>query len=182
MTSKHTANKFSDAISLRKGKSLYEELIKKYGIEGETFSDQMMALGKHILSHDGVGNSEIECPYGTEHGDHILCAKHFEQKARIHKLPRAFCRQCWERQQREKVESRTTEVQAMKAQIHRYQERVNQTIKEQKENVIICPKTDVVIPTTQCKNCDLTQQKRCQRIMRESDYQRELAKVRTLID
>ncbi len=127
-------------------------------------------------------NSEIECPYGTEQGDQIDCAKDFDEKARIHKVTRAFCRQCWERQQRKKIEHRARQVEIMKAEIHRYQERVNQTIEEQKERVIICPKTDLVIPATQCSNCDSAQQKRCERIFRDSCYQRELAKVRMLID
>ncbi len=78
------------------------------------------------------------------------------------------------------MDVRETKVQAMKAQIHYYQERVNQTIKEQND-VIICPNTNQVISKTQCNTCDPTQWKRCQMIMQESSYQGELAKIKAHI-
>lgn len=180
---KGTVNKSSDAINVRRGKALYEQMFKKYGIEGITFQDRLIALGQ-MFSNNGVEKlgTEIECHFGTKNGDHIDCAKDFDQKGRIHKVSDDFCEKCWERQQRKKVGERTQQVESMKAEIHRYQERVNQTVKEQKERIIICPKTDLVIPSDQCQNCDSQQQKRCQIVFRDSEYQREVAKVRILLD
>ena len=79
MNKKHIANKPFDYIRIRKGKRLFEELIKKYGIEGLTFTDQMVALGEHLLSHNGIQKPEIE---ESLDGEKFECNK-LCKKARI---------------------------------------------------------------------------------------------------
>lgn len=184
MTKKHKANKFFDR--LRHSTTRYDdeqlEILFRFAEKESLLDANVTEIHKRFIEANNGFEQKLECPYGTWHSyDQIDCAKDFDQKGRIHKVTKAFCDQCWERQQRKKLEHRATGVQAMRAEIHRHQERVNQTIKQQRD-LIICPKTDVVIPRTQCNNCDLKQQSRCQRVMRDPAYQKELAKIKTLID
>lgn len=62
MNKKHTVNKFSDAMNFRRGKKLFEELFKKYNIEGLTLQDKMLAFGEYIQSHNGVEKLETALP------------------------------------------------------------------------------------------------------------------------
>ena len=77
MNKKHKGNKPFDYIRIRKGKSLFEKLIKKYNIEGLTFTDQMFALGEHLLSQNGIQKPEIEESLDGDHGFECnkLCKK-----------------------------------------------------------------------------------------------------------
>ena len=59
MNKKHKGNKPFDEMHIRRGKSLYKKLIKKYNIKGKTFSHQMFALGEYLLSKNGVEKPEI---------------------------------------------------------------------------------------------------------------------------
>ena len=79
MSKKHKGNKSFDYIRIRKGKSLFEKLIKKHNIEGQTFTDKMVALGEHLLSQNGIQKPEIE---ESLDGDHRFECNELCKKAR----------------------------------------------------------------------------------------------------
>lgn len=184
MTSRHIIKRFLDRlenpITFRPLKEEKEQLLKLAEKEGLLEATPTELMRAYFRANNDFGK-KLECPYATWHSyDQIDCAKDFETKGAVYKLTEAFCSQCWERQQKKKLEDRTQQIEAIKAQIHRSQERVDQTIKQQREDIIICPNTDQVISKTQCNTCDPAQRKRCQGVMQDPAYQRELTKIKTL--
>ena len=206
MNKKYKANKVFDEkgkrrTSVRVEKWLYDEVEKYRGLHRlkswsvalhlsyrqnlqkiEELTSQQTPSVENLVSKKDVEKLDLECPYGTLRSqDQIDCAKDFEKKGRIHKVTRAFCSKCWEREQKKKFQDRARGVEIQKAQIHRLQESVNQTISKERNDVVICLKTDQVIPSIQCNNCDAKQRKRCQTVMEDSVYKTEIEKVRRRI-